>query len=246
MCGVPFRGRGVAITTPDVETARICQDKFRTAAHLAQHGIRAARTWTPEQVAGAALEPPLFIKPRRGRGSVSAYPIATAEQLRFFLGYVPDPVVQEYLDGPEFTIDLFCDLEGRPIAAGPRERLVVRLGVTDRGQTSRDPTLIGLAVRCAAVLRFKGAVNVQCRVVRGTPVVFEINPRFSGGIQLTIAAGADFAEWTIRMARGESLRPCLGQFTDGLRMSCYESSLFLTASDAPRLATPDQATEKVP
>ena len=97
-----------------------------------------------------------------------------------------------------------------------------------------------LAARCAEVFEFRGAVNVQCRVVDGTPVVFEINPRFSGGIQLTIAAGADFAEWTIRAARGEVLRPRFGAFTDGLRMSSHESSLFLTEADARVLERADR------
>ena len=231
-----FARAGVVVTAPDVRTARICRDKQLTAAHLQAHGIRAAATWTPDQVRTRQPPLPLFIKPRRGRGSVGAHPVQTPEQLRFFLDYVPDPVVQEYLAGPEFTIDMFCDLQGRPISAGPRERLVIRAGVTDRGRTVRDDTLVDLAVRCARVLEFRGAVNVQCRVVDGTPVVFEINPRFSGGIQLTIAAGADFAEWTIRAARGEPLRPRMGEFTAGLRMSSHEASLFLTDDDARVLA----------
>ena len=45
---------------------------------------------------------------------------------------------------------------------------------------------------CAAALRFVGPINIQCRIVDGRPVIFEINPRFSGGIPLTIEAGADF------------------------------------------------------
>lgn len=227
-----FAAAGVVVTAPHVGTARICRDKALTAAHLERHGIPVARTWTAEDARHEAPALPLFIKPRRGRGSVGAYPVLTAEHLRFFLDYVPDPIVQQYLDGPEYTIDLFCDLAGRPIAAVPRERLVIRSGVTDRGRIVKDPALMSLAVRCAEVLEFRGAVNVQCRVVGGRPVIFEINPRFSGGIQLTIAAGADFAEWSIRLARGEALTPRLGDFTDGLRMSSYESSLFLTDDDA--------------
>ena len=227
-----FGAAGVVVMAPHVETARICRDKLLTAAHLERHGIRVAATWTAAQIRELDVPPPLFIKPRRGRGSVGAFPIRTAEQLRFFLDYVPDPVVQEYLEGPEYTIDVFCDLQGRPISAVPRERLVIRSGVTDRGRTVRSQVLMDLGVRCAEVLEFRGAVNVQCRVVDGTAVVFEINPRFSGGIQLTIAAGADFADWTIRAARGETIRPRLGEFTDGLRMSSHESSLFLADADA--------------
>lgn len=239
-----FARAGVVVMAPDVETAQICRDKLRTAEHLRHHGIRVAQTWTPAQVLALGLPPPLFVKPRRGRGSVGAYSIVKPGQLEFFLGYVDDPVVQEYLDGPEYTIDLFCDLQGRVIAAVPRERLVIRSGVSDRGRTVKSRVLMDLAVRCAEVLQFRGAVNIQCRVVDGTPIIFEINPRFSGGIQLTIAAGADFAEWTIRVGRGEALRPCLGTFTDGLRMSSHETSLFLTEADAAVLVPSDRLTAR--
>ena len=134
-----FAAAGVVVMAPDVDTARICRDKLLTATHLERHGIRVAATWSPEQVRRLRPLPPLFIKPRCGRGSVGAFRVGSSAQLRFFLDYVPDPVVQEYLEGPEFTIDLFCDLQGRPIAAVPRERLVIRSGVTDRGRTVTQP-----------------------------------------------------------------------------------------------------------
>ena len=110
-----------------------------------------------------------------------------------FSDYVKGPVVQEYLDGPEFTIDMLCDFQGQPLSIVPRERVVIRAGVIDRGRTVRDYRLIDLARAIARVaLPLAGPVNVQCRMVEGWPIVFEINPRFSGGIPLTIAAGADF------------------------------------------------------
>ncbi|WP_239488363.1 ATP-grasp domain-containing protein [Luteitalea sp. TBR-22] len=231
-----FARAGVVVMAPSAATAHICRDKLRTARHLQSHGIPVADTWTPDEVRARGLPPPLFVKPRRGRGSVGAFPALTPAHLDFFLEYVEDPVVQQYLDGPEYTIDMFCDLQGRPISVVPRQRLVIRSGVSDRGRTVKSPVLMDLAVRCAEVLEFRGAVNVQCRVVDGTPIIFEINPRFSGGIQLTLAAGADFAEWTIRAGRREALRPCIGEFTDGLRMSSHEASLFLTDADAEVLA----------
>jgi carbamoyl-phosphate synthase large subunit len=125
--------------------------------------------------------PPLFIKPRGGRGGVQAFLARTAEEVGFFAGYVTDPVVQEFLDGPEFTLDLMCDFEGGPLSVVPRERAVIRAGVTDRGRTVNDPALIDLALECAQVFDFFGPVNIQCRIVAGRPVVFEINARFSGG-----------------------------------------------------------------
>ena len=192
---------------------------------LTAGGVSAATSYLPETL--PARPPlPLFVKPRGGRGGVGAVPVRTRRELEFFLGQVERPVIQEYLDGPEFTIDLLCDFGGRPLAVVPRERVVIRAGVMDRGRTVRDPRLIELGLDCASVLSFRGAVNIQCRVVDGRPVVFEVNPRFSGGIPLTIAAGVDVPRLLIELALGRSVRPRVGEFRDGLWMSSYETSVF--------------------
>jgi carbamoyl-phosphate synthase large subunit len=153
--------------------------------------------------------------------------VSTKPHLDFFLGYVADPVVQEYLAGPEFTIDLMCDFSGRPLSIVPRERVVIRSGVIDRGRTVNDQALIDLAVACSRALQFAGPINIQCRVVDGRPTVFEINPRFSGGIPLTIAAGADFPRMLLQLALGRRVEPSIGSFKSDLWMTSYESSVFL-------------------
>jgi carbamoyl-phosphate synthase large subunit len=158
---------------------------------------------------------------------VLAFPARDAVELAFFLHYVSAPVVQEYLDGPEFTLDLLCDFDGRPLSVVPRERVVIRAGVIDRGRTVQDRPLIDLALACAEVFRFAGPVNIQCRMVDGSPKVFEINPRFSGGIPLTIAAGADFPAKLVDLALGRPVAPAIGDFRGDLWMSSYEASLFL-------------------
>ena len=70
------------------------------------------------------------------------------------------------------------------------------------------------------------------------PVIFEINPRFSGGIPLTIAAGADFPRMLLTMATGGLVEPAIGAFRDNLWMTSYESSLFL---EPARIALPTLA-----
>lgn len=227
-----FAACGVRVAASPARTAAICNDKLLTAQHLRSFGIAAAATWTPDTVPDAAAFP-LFVKPRSGRGGVGAYAVRDARELAFFGSYVDRPVVQEYLEGPEFTIDMLCET-GQPLAVVPRERVVVRAGVMDRGRTVRDTALIDLAVACAAALPFHGPVNIQCRRVEGVPTVFEINPRFSGGIPLTIAAGADFPRLLVDLACGRSVRPRLGAFTDGLWMTCYEAAIFVPEREAHR------------
>ena len=170
---------------------------------------------------------PLFSKPRYGRGGVGAFPVTSEGQLTFFRDYVTDPVLQPYLNGPEFTIDVLCDFDGEPLSVVPRERVVIRAGVVDRGRTVRDAALIDLGIACARAMRCVGAINIQCRVVDGQPIIFEINPRFSGGIPLTIAAGADFPRMLVQLARGRQVDPVIGRFQDNLWMTSYETSVFV-------------------
>jgi carbamoyl-phosphate synthase large subunit len=217
-------GIRVAVSAPEVTAA--CNDKFETWRVLAPQGLPVAETFLPDGLPNPCRYP-LFIKPRFGRGGVGAFPVRDDRELAFFLGYVDTPVLQPYLSGSEFTIDMLCDFDGRPLSIVPRERVVIRAGVVDRGRTVKQPCLIDLGLQIARALRCVGAVNIQCRLVDGRPVVFEINPRFSGGIPLTIAAGADFPRLLVDLARGREVEPTIGRFRDGLWMTSYETSVFV-------------------
>lgn len=240
-----FAARGVRVAVSPEGTALLCDDKYATCIHLRNAGVAAAESFLPAQLPSSPRVP-AFVKPRRGRGSVSAYPARSAEELAFFLTYVPDPVVQEYLDGPEFTLDVMCDFSGRPLSIVPRQRVVIRAGVIDRGCTVNDPVLIDLARACVSAMTFMGPINIQCRIVNGCPIVFEINPRFSGGIPLTIEAGADFPRMLIQLALGQQLEPAIGQFRDGVWMSNYESSLFFSPGNLDRLLPVEDASRHGP
>jgi carbamoyl-phosphate synthase large subunit len=230
-----FLARGIRVASSGRHTAAICNDKLATCSHLRERGVRAAATWLPD-TCPPGVGFPLFVKPRAGRGGVGAFRASNDAELRFFTSYVGGSVVQEFLDGPEFTIDVLCDFDGRPLAIVPRERLVIRAGVIDRGRTSADPALIELARSCTTALPFAGAINIQCRVTPGGPTVFEINPRFSGGIPLTIAAGADFPRMLVELTMGRRVEPTIGRFVSNLWMTSYETSLFLDSDRATTLA----------
>jgi carbamoyl-phosphate synthase large subunit len=221
-----LRAEGVRVAVSPAASTRACNDKYETARLLEARGLVAARTWLPSAVPMPAPFP-LFIKPRTGRGGVGAFAVRTQREFDFFLDYVPDPVLQPFLDGPEFTIDVLADFDGAVLSVVPRERRVIRAGVVDRGCTVRDANLMALGMQCASAIRAVGAINIQCRVVDGVATVFEINPRFSGGIPLTIAAGADFPRMLVDLARGRRVTPQIGRFQEGLWMSSYETSVFM-------------------
>ena len=225
-----FEATGVRVPISDEWTCLVCNDKHASSRFFAEAGIPFAKTWLPTELNYRQLQYPLFLKPRNGRGSIGTFPIRDEHELRFFLGYVSDPVVQEYLEGSEYTIDVLADFIGRIISVVPRERIVVRSGVSDRGRTVRHEGLIQLAVDAAMALKLRGPANIQVKLQGDEATIFEVNPRFSGGIPLTIASGANFPSWLIEMCCGRTLEPHIGEFTDSLFMTCYEEALFLPPS----------------
>jgi carbamoyl-phosphate synthase large subunit len=232
-----FRQVGAFAACSTAATASACNDKYETCTRLAGLGVPAATTYLPHEIP-ASVEFPLFIKPRVGRGAVDAHVVRDGRDLAYYLGRIDNPIVQEYLSGPEFTIDVLCDPRGRPLSIVPRERVVIRTGVNDRGRTVKTRPHKEQAERVCEAFLFTGALNIQCRMRGPDAAVFEINPRFSGGIDLTIAAGADFPGLLVQMALGRRLMPRIGEFRDDLWICKYETAIFVQGSshELPTLA----------
>ncbi|MGH9303437.1 MAG: ATP-grasp domain-containing protein, partial [Acidimicrobiales bacterium] len=62
---------------------------------------------------------------------------------------------------------------------------------------------------------------------RDSAVCFiEVNPRFSGGLPLSLAAGADLVGEYVRGARGMQMRPERCSYRPGVRMLRYFEEVF--------------------
>lgn len=226
-----FRNLNINVAISSERTGQICNDKYETWQFCCANGIPAPETRLGPEVDLKSLRYPIIVKPRFGRGSVNVFTVRNAEQLQLFLNYVSDPVVQDFVGGTEFTVDLLSDFSGRVISAVPRERLVIRAGVSDKGVTRKNRAVMDFAIDVAERLQIVGAANIQCKWDGSQVTLIEVNPRFSGGIPLTLAAGADFASWLVQMAAGIEVRPQLGKFQDGLAMMSFEESIFAKESD---------------
>ena len=226
-----FAQLGVTVAASSEQTSLICNDKYETYLFCERNGIRTPATRLATEVEFSALHYPVYVKPRFGRGSVNVYLVHTEAQLRLFLDYVPDAIVQDQLAGKEFNVDVFSDFEGRVLSIVPRERLVIRAGVSDKSITRKHADVIAFAKETAEKLQIAGPANIQCKWDGRAVSLIEVNPRFSSGIPLTIAAGADFPTWLVHLAAGIELKSQIGKFQDGLAMMSFEESIFATEDE---------------
>jgi carbamoyl-phosphate synthase large subunit len=208
-------------------------DKVLTCQLFRSVGVPTPTTWLPNEVTPAALAYPVFVKPRSGSASKGAAAARDERELAYFLENVPDPIVQEFLPGPEITNDVLCDLDGNVLSVVSRQRIEVREGEVAKGVTIYDPEISESCVRIAKGLEAIGPITVQCLLSgEGRPQFTEVNPRFGGGLPLAIAAGAPIPQWVLASAAGRSMDvPPLGTYRTGLHMTRFDDSFFLSEEE---------------
>src|SRR6185312_11226171 len=156
------------------------------------------------------------------------YRCETLDEVRFFAGYAGVPViVQRFLPGEQFSIDVLCDLDGRALNVIPRTMIESKGGESIKGQTIADRRLIDLGRTVAEGLRLVGPATIQCfDEPEGLPVT-DINTRFGGAFPLPLAAGSRYPELILRMSCGERVEPHVGRFTPGITMTRFYDSVIL-------------------
>jgi carbamoyl-phosphate synthase large subunit len=225
--------RAVRTLLPPPEVVAACNDKRLTYDLLRRHDLPTPATWLPSELAqlNGPTRWPVIVKPRRGVGSAEVYRADDAAELGVFLRRVEDPVIQEYLPGQEYTVDVLTDDDGRVLANVPRLRIQVKAGVSTKGRTVNDVELIERTARLCMAIGLRGPANVQWRRDGERLGCFEINPRFSGGLALTIAAGANTPLMLVRLCLGEAV--AASGFRAGMTMMRSWSEQFLYEAPSP-------------
>lgn len=195
-------GTRVMISTPD--KIRICRNKNNTSQFFIDCGLHApipVNDWK-EYKSGY----PAFIKPKDGSSSINAFKVENEKELEVYAGQVENYIVQPFIKGREYTIDIFCDWDGNPVSVVPRERLQVRAGEVIKTQIAMDAQMITEAKQLCNVFKPCGPMTVQ--LIRDKDNVdwfIEINPRYGGGAPLSMKAGARSAEIVLKLLSGDKV-----------------------------------------
>lgn len=219
-----FKAVGTKLLLSNQNVIDICKDKYQTFRFFNQTGVKTPQTWLNQPI-GNQVWFPLIAKPSHGMGSAGVRKVECQAELDFIKGN--ELLLQEYISGTEYSLDVLCDLQGNVIAVVPRERMEVRGGEVVKSRTVRNQRLIEEGTRIVEQLGAAGPLNLQCIVKEDQIYWIEINPRFGGGVPLTFAAGVDYPHLIYRMAQGMPVEPIIGQFEENLMMLRYDQSFFI-------------------
>ena len=220
---------------PDPEIARATFDKYETHLLLSRLGLPSPPTVLPGD---PVVHFPVMVKPRWGSGARSIHRADDAREAQFFAGYIREPaMLQWFMDGPEFSIDVLCDLRGRCLNAIPRTMIESRGGESIKGMVIADPELVSLGQRVAEALGVRGPATIQAFRDREIGLgITDVNTRFGGAFPAPMYAalpGRTYPELIVRMARGEVVEPHVGEFRAGITFTRYYWQLELDSELRP-------------
>jgi len=208
--------KGVTAFMSDHDVMETCMDKLRFYERLRAHFEMPLTTNVPDKV-----EFPCIIKPRAGKGGRGVHICRNPDELLYHLKGNGNVVIQQYLPGKEYTIDVLSDLDGNALVAVPRERICVKAGISFKGRVLIDEAMQSQCIEIAEELGLKGPSCMQMKCdEQGRPLLLEVNPRMGGGTIMATYAGVNIPQLVIDIHRGDTL-PCL-DFKEIVMLRHYE------------------------
>jgi carbamoyl-phosphate synthase large subunit len=202
---------GAKPVVSDLESMEICYDKMMTFQKLNGKFDMPFTTTNPDKIP----EFPIIAKPRREKGGYNMMIIEHENDLRQATSKFPDLIFQEYLPGAEYTIDVLCDLNKKPLVAVPRIRLETIGGISTKGKVVHDPQIERICMDIADYVGIRGPCCIQMKEAKdGTLKLVEVNPRMGGGTIFAALAGVNFPALILDMVKeNEIITPSFSEVT---------------------------------
>lgn len=214
-----FKQRGITIMVSSKNVLDICYNKIRMNHFLDQIGFLIPKTYTSldEFVEGyekKKIDFPVIVKPVYGSGSVSTFQVTSMRELVEV--FSEEALIQEFIDGQEYGVDVFNDLTGKPLRCVVKKKLAMRSGETDKAQTVKDECIQKKMVALAQALGHIG--NLDCDVIKQGErlYVIDLNPRFGGGYPATHESGVNLLAIILQLVQGKKVEADFENYIEGL------------------------------
>jgi len=218
---------GVYVMVSHKQVVRLCRDKYCFYRFLSENGFQTPKSYLPSEMLWRSMVFPICVKSRRGSGGDGFFVAADEREAVFFSNYVRNAFIQEYIQGAEFTADVYISRQKVVVSVVVRERIKIVAGESFKTRTVDAPDILEQTVKLVEVLGVEGHVTVQC-MRRGKDIYFlEVNPRFGGAAALGFEAGAPTPEFLLRELIGCPVERRIDSFEKGLVMLRYTADFFL-------------------
>ncbi|MCG5495989.1 ATP-grasp domain-containing protein [Ectothiorhodospira variabilis] len=220
--------RGCVLVGAPVLSIELAQDKLGYADALKPYGLLTLPSQTLKEVTEdlQLTGESFIIKKRRGRGSHGLKHASSRQELiRLAENEMVSAnwIVQPFLEGNIYCIDVINDLSGCYAGCLCRKRLKMGIQETDVALTLNDPDIESIAEKLSLALRHQGCMDVDLIKHEGRVYVLDINLRFGGSHIFSLEAGARVPQAIIAWRQGKQPDPAYLDHIPGLIISRFSS-----------------------
>lgn len=208
-----FEKIGVKVIISDEKLIDICNDKFKMYEFLREAGFDTLYTSLnieDKYIKDSLEEDKKFIlKPRWGMGSIGIYKTEDFLEARVLYKRIKKEIqnsylkyeskndfencilIQEFISGEEFGLDIINDLEGNYIKTVVKEKIAMRGGETDIAKIVKNDILEEIGRKIS--MKTRHILNMDLDLIVNSKGIFiiDMNARFGGGYPFTHMAGVN-------------------------------------------------------
>ncbi|MDB8555541.1 ATP-grasp domain-containing protein [Turicibacter sanguinis] len=222
-----FEEIGVKVISSNKEVTNICFDKYKMYEFCTEHTINTVKTFIDvnevrKLVEKKKLDFPLFVKPRYGSASLGISKVNNIEDLEILLKYDDNLIIQEFMAGQEYGVDVYVDLISKEVVSiFIKKKLVMRAGETDKSISAKDFKLLDMIKEFVTKLNIQGQCDIDVFEKAGEYFISEVNPRFGGGYPHAYECGCNFPKYILNNLQGSENEEVIGKYEeDILMMKC--------------------------
>lgn len=214
-----FRKMGILLAVSHLDVINKCYNKISMNKFLANNGFDIPVTFDSIHKFKLDFEKnrvkfPVIIKPVYGSGSDATYKVNSIKELEAL--FCEKMVIQEFIDGQEYGIDVFNSLKKEPLRCIIKKKISMRSGETDKAQTVKDKNIQECIIKLARKLGH--ICNLDCDVImKGRKIyIIDLNPRFGGGYPATHEAGVNLLKLILDMYEEIEIGPDFNNYEENL------------------------------
>ena len=187
---------GTIVISNPIDVLLKASDKWKTYEFLKENGFPCADSSLLQDQVRFIKEYgfPIVVKPREGHGSLHFYIVYNSRELENATNAIRNagwrPILQEYLigDDSEFTTGITVSHDGKIMSSISMNK-TLKSGQTYKAFIDDYKDIRKSAEQVAVKIGARGAINIQSKMIKGKPKIFEINARFSATLPLRAVAG---------------------------------------------------------
>jgi len=191
---------GIQVLSPSEDFVKLCLDKFELMKALTNKKISNIETYMADKY-NEDFDYPIFLKPNIGRGSRGIKKIDNFNEYEAYFTleeYKKEEVlVQPFVGGDEYTVSVTVNNLNQLISIVPKI-VFTKQGITKHAQSIKHEKIEKICKKIVELLSPNGSFNVQLKLLDNEIYIFEINPRFSTTLVLSVASGVNEIDLAIQ------------------------------------------------